>query len=160
MNKNIHIAKIEKYDIEKTKDLIKEYLIWVNSDLSFQDIDEELYSFPGKYEEPAGSFFVAKEGDNIIGCVGLRKIQTGICEMKRLFVKDEHKGIGLGKELIKIVIEEAKKKGYEKMRLDTLPKMKTAQRLYKEFDFYEIKQYVVNPIEDSVFMEKMLKSKI
>ena len=160
MDKNICITKIKKADIEKTKELIREYLNWIDCDLSFQQVDEELSSFPEKYEEPDGSFFVAKYCNVIIGCVGLKKYVAGICEMKRLFVIDDYKGIGLGRELIGIVIEEAKKKGYDKMRLDTLPKMKPAQKLYREFDFYEIEQYVVNPIKDSVFMEKMLKAEI
>ncbi len=159
MNNNISITKISRSDVQETKELIKEYLKWIDNDLSFQQVDEELAGFPKKYEEPDGSFFIAKDGKNVIGCIGLKKIQSGICEMKRLFVKDEYKGRGLGKELIKTLIEEAKKKGYSKMRLDTLSKMKSAQRLYKEFGFYEIEQYVVNPIEGAVFMEKILSAK-
>lgn len=158
MNNNIHIVKIKNSNIEKTKELLKEYLNWINSDLSFQEIDEELTSFPAKYKEPDGSFFIAKDGNIIVGCVGLRKIESKICEIKRLFVKDEYKGKGQGKELIKSIIEEAKKKGYEKIRLDTLPKMKAAQKLYEKFSFYQIEQYVVNPIKGATFMEKILKN--
>ena len=156
MVKNIKITKLTKADIEKTKELINEYLAWIDVDLTFQSIDEELDSFPEKYEESDGAFYIAKDGTKVIGCIGLRKIQTGICEMKRLYVKDDYKGSGLGKKLIKTIIEEAKKKGYEKMRLDTLPKMKTAQKLYKEFGFVEVTQYTVNPVDGAVFMEKLL----
>ena len=156
MGNKITIIKIINKDIEKTKELIRQYLIWVESDLSFQQVDEELATFSGKYEEPDGSFFTAKDGDEVIGCIGLRKIQPEICEMKRLFVKNEYKGMGIGKELIKIIIEEGRKKGYKKMRLDTLPKMKAAQNLYKEFGFYLIERYVSNPIEGTVYMEKIL----
>ena len=150
------ITKIKQSDIENTKELIKEYLTWIENDLSFQQIDKELATFPEKYEEPGGSFFIAKDGDTIVGCIGLRKIQNEVCEMKRLYIKDKYKGIGLGKELIITIIEEAKKKGYRKMRLDTLPKMKAALKLYKEFGFYQIEQYIENPIVGAVFMEKIL----
>ena len=150
------ITKIKQSDIENTKELIKEYLTWIENDLSFQQIDKELATFPEKYEEPGGSFFIAKDGDTIVGCIGLRKIQNEVCEMKRLYIKDKYKGIGLGKELIITIIEEAKKKGYRKMRLDTLPKMKAALKLYKEFGFYQIEQYIENPIDGAVFMEKIL----
>jgi len=98
MNNNIRISKLFLSDVEKTKVLIKEYLNWIDRDLSFQQIDEELNSFPGKYSEPNGSFFTAKDGEQVIGCIGLKKIQTDICEMKRLYVKDEYKGKGLGRE--------------------------------------------------------------
>jgi ribosomal protein S18 acetylase RimI-like enzyme len=156
----IQITKIIQADIERTKELIKEYLNWIDQDLSFQQIHEELCTFPEKYKEPDGSFFTAKDGDTIIGCAGLKKIKTGICEMKRLYIRDEYKGLGLGKELIKVIIEEAKKKGYSKIRLDTLPKMKSAQKLYKDFGFYEIGQYLENPIDGALFMEKILSNNI
>lgn len=157
MERNIKITKLTKADIEKTKELIREYLKWIDLDLTFQNIDEELDNFPEKYEEPAGAFYIAKDGINVIGCIGLRKIRAKICEMKRLYVKDEYKGLGLGKMLIRTIIEEAKKKGYEKMRLDTLPKMQTAQKLYQEFGFVEVTKYTVNPVDGAVFMEKLLR---
>jgi ribosomal protein S18 acetylase RimI-like enzyme len=156
MENYISITKIKETDIEKTKDLIKEYLVWVDKDLSFQNIDQELASFPEKYEEPDGSFFTAKDGDAVIGCIGLRKLEIGICEIKRLYIKDTYKGMRLGKKLIKVIIEEAKEKGYIKMRLDTLPKMKAAQKLYKDFGFYQIGQYENHPVEGTIFMEKLL----
>ncbi|MFZ0453916.1 MAG: GNAT family N-acetyltransferase [Ignavibacteriaceae bacterium] len=156
MNKNVIISKITKNDFDQSKELIKDYLSWIDIDLSFQQIEEELNSFPEKYEEPKGSFYVAKDGNKVVGCIGLKENQDNICEMKRLYVSDEYKGFGIGKELIKTIIDEAKRKGYERMRLDTLPKMKSAQRLYKGFGFYEIEQYLINPIKGAVFMEKML----
>jgi ribosomal protein S18 acetylase RimI-like enzyme len=156
MNKKISINKLAKDDIEKTKVLIKEYLKWIDINLSFQNINEELASFPEIYKEPEGAFLVAKDGKYIIGCVGLKKLENGICEMKRLYVKDKYKGLGIGKTLIEALLKEAKKKGYKKMRLDTLKKMDIAQKLYKEYGFYEINQYVENPIEGAVFLEKVL----
>ena len=140
-------------DIPQVKKLIDEYLSWINISLDFQNIAAELASFPDFYGEPSGSFFVAKQWDEIIGCVGLKPLEQDICEMKRLFVIDRFKGSGVGKQLITQVLIEAKSKSYAKMRLDTLPIMAAAHSLYKSFGFYEIGQYVRNPIAGAIFME-------
>lgn len=158
MNSHIHIQKLQEADIKAAKELIKEYIHWTNEDLSFQNIGKELATFPDIYREPEGSFLVVKDRDAIVGCVGMKKIDNGICEMKRLYVKDAYKGMGIGKELVKSIIEEAKKKGYQKMRLDTLKRMEKARRLYGQYDFYEIDQYVENPLKDAIFMEKDLSA--
>ncbi len=154
--KQILYSKLHSNDIEETKLLIGEYIRSLHIDLSFQDIDNELQSFPHNYDDPDAAFLIAKHENIICGCVGLKKIDTNICEMKRLYVRDEYKGHGIGKELIKRILEEAKNKGYKKMRLDTLKEMKKAQELYRQFSFYEIEPYVYNPIEGTVFMEKIL----
>lgn len=153
---DIVIEKIIDADIPPVKELLRQYLAWLNIDLSFQNIEEELAGFPGKYKEPDGIFFTARLNNEIAGCIGLRKIDGETCEMKRLFVKDEYKGKGLGKALAERLIQEAKKLNYSKMRLDTLPHMTAAQKLYKELGFYEIEQYVENPVPGAIFMEKEL----
>jgi ribosomal protein S18 acetylase RimI-like enzyme len=91
-----------------------------------------------------------------VGCVGLRRLEPGICEMKRLFVVDSCKGRGLGDALVREIIWYARKKGYAKMRLDTLSTMAAARSLYSQHGFVEIPQYTVNPIPEAVFMEKDL----
>ncbi len=156
MGDEILYSKLEVSDIPKAKDLIKEYVDWIDLDLSFQKIAEELEQFPRAYQEPDNSFFVAKDADKIIACIGMKKIGEGICEMKRLFVKDEYKGKGIGKALVTLILGEAKRKGYKLMRLDTLKKMTKAQNLYRSFGFYEIEKYVENPLEGALFMEKSL----
>ena len=150
------IEKLSETTIEEAKNLILEYLDWIQVDLCFQHVDEELEHFPDKYREPDGAFFVAKVRNTVAGCVGIKKIADGICEMKRLFVRDEYKGQGVGKHLVDAIILEAKRKGYLCMRLDTLTRMDKALALYRKFGFKEIGQYVENPIEDAVFMEKEL----
>jgi len=156
MREHIVIERLQKNDIEATKSLIREYIAWMNIDMSFQDIEEELARFPRKYEAPTGAFLVAKDGDTVVGCVGFKRIGDGICEMKRLFVKDAYRGRGIGRALIERIIREAEEYRYSKMRLDTLKRMESAVRLYSAFSFGEIGQYVVNPIEDALFMEKEL----
>jgi N-acetylglutamate synthase-like GNAT family acetyltransferase len=109
MEQNIVYKKLEtNEEISGAKKLIVEYIQWLNQDLCFQNINDELNNFPEKYKEPEGAFIIAKENDKIIGCVGIRKIENKICEMKRLFVSDNYKGKGIGKKLVEIIIKEAK----------------------------------------------------
>jgi ribosomal protein S18 acetylase RimI-like enzyme len=145
-----------KEEVIKAKELIIEYIKWLDQDLSFQNIDDELINFPQKYEEPYGTFVVAKDNDNIVGCVGLKKLDESICEMKRLFVNDKYKGKGIGRKLVEIIIEEAKNKNYKRMRLDTLRTMGNALKIYSKNNFYEIKPYYTNPNNDVVYIEKIL----
>ena len=119
-------------------------------------MDEEHRSCPGKYDELEVPFFVDKDDNVGIGCIGLRIIQTGICKMKKLYVKEEYKRRGLGRELIKVVIEKAKKKEFLKMRPEKLHKMKASPKKYKKLRFYETEQYVFKPMEGAVFMEEIL----
>ncbi|MDR1494048.1 MAG: GNAT family N-acetyltransferase [Planctomycetaceae bacterium] len=105
--------------------MIIEYTKWLNQDLAFQNIDAELINFPQKYKEPDETFIITKDNNNVIGCVGLKRLNENICEMKRLFVKNKYKRKGIGKKLVEIIIDEAKCKNYEKMRLDTLKQWKS-----------------------------------
>jgi N-acetylglutamate synthase-like GNAT family acetyltransferase len=96
MNKNIVYKKLEtNEEIPGAKGMRVEYIKWLNQDLSFQNIDDELNNFPEKYKEPEGAFFIAKENNEIIGCVGIKKLENDICEMKRLFVKYAYNGKGI-----------------------------------------------------------------
>jgi N-acetylglutamate synthase-like GNAT family acetyltransferase len=157
MNKNIVYKKLEtKEEIAGAKKLIEEYIQWLNQDLSFQNINDELDNFPEKYSEPEGAFFIAANNSEITGCVGLKKIENGICEMKRLFVNDRYKGNGIGKKLVEIIIREARLKQYKTMRLDTLDTMEAALSIYYENDFYAIEPYYNNPADGVVYLEKML----
>jgi ribosomal protein S18 acetylase RimI-like enzyme len=156
MEENIVYKKLEENEIIKTKELILEYIEWLNHDLSFQNINAELGRFPEKYSEPNGIFIIAIKDDNVIGCVGLKKMDDKTCEMKRLFVTDNYNGKGIGKKLVEKIIEEAKVKNYEKMRLDTLDTMKTALKIYRKNGFYEIKPYYNNPNTGVIYLEKNL----
>jgi ribosomal protein S18 acetylase RimI-like enzyme len=153
---NIVYKRPDEDEIQNARSLIIEYIKWLNQDLSFQNIDEELNNFPQKYSEPDGIFIIAKENSNVVGCVGLKKIDGKICEMKRLFVNNNHRGKGIGRKLIDIIIEEAKLKGYEIIRLDTLATMESALRLYGKSGFYEISPYYNNPYSGVVYLEKKL----
>lgn len=152
----ISYRKAEYQDMEDLRRLIREYVGSMSLDLSFQGLEEELDSLPGKYAEPDGAVIVACEGDELCGCIALRRLDEGVCEMKRLFVRDSHKGMGIGRELARRIVEEAGIKGYKAMRLDTLSSMKAALALYRSLGFRETSPYIYNPIEGAVYMEKSL----
>jgi ribosomal protein S18 acetylase RimI-like enzyme len=154
---NIIYKKLEtKDEILKTKELILEYIKWLNQDLSYQNIDDELLYFPEKYKEPFGTFIIAKTGENVIGCVGLKRFDLKTCEMKRLYVHDNFKGKGIGKKLTERIIEEAKTKNYEKMWLDTFNKMEAALEIYYGNGFKKIEPYYHNPYDGVIYLEKIL----
>lgn len=135
------------------KKLIISYSRSLRVSLDFQDFEAEMNDFPGQYSPPRGSVLLAYLGSEPAGCVALRPLTGSICEMKRLFVLPEYRGHSLGFSLAKAVISEAKGKGYDFMRLDTLPEMTTAQYMYEKLGFSEIPPYRKNPVQGSRFLE-------
>lgn len=144
-------------EIEEARVLFREYAASLGIDLAFQDFDAELASLPGKYAPPEGAIILARVDGVLAGCVALRPIQNRICEMKRLYVRDVYRGLGLGRALVARIIAEARARGYRAMRLDTLPSMAAAQALYASFGFRHIEPYVYNPIEGTRYMELSLE---
>ncbi len=140
-------------EIAEVRELFLEYAKSLDFELCFQNFDEELEGLPGSYSPPEGRLFLAERSGAIAGCIALRKLDEHICEMKRLYVKPRFRGNNLGKVLVEKLINEARKIGYQKMRLDTVPSMQTAQKLYKSMGFYEIRPYRENPVPGAVFME-------
>ena len=139
------------------KQLVKDYIGWLTLDLSFQDIDKELSDFQSMYGPPNGLFLLAWHGDNLAGGVGLRMLEPTVCEMKRLYVYDRFKNSGIGRRLCIALIQGAKHMGYEKMRLDTLDRMKSAIGLYNSLGFKVIEPYRFNPDPSTKFMELSLR---
>lgn len=143
--------------IEQVRKLFREYESWFGLKLCFQNFDEEVAELPGKYALPDGRLFLAFYEDEIAGCIALRKLENEICEMKRLFVRENFRGHKIGFALIEKLIEEAKEIGYKKMRLDTFPsKMGKAVKLYESYGFREIAPYYHNPYGETLFLEKEL----
>ena len=137
--------------------LFREYERFLGVDLCFQGFEDELAGLPGKYAPPEGALLLAAEGADVCGCVGLRKIAPGVCEMKRLFVRPGHRGRRLGSALAGAVIAEAKARGYAVMRLDTLAQLAHAIRLYERLGFYKIAPYYQNPLAGVSYWERPLK---
>lgn len=142
--------------IAQARALFIEYGESLGFDLCFQDFEQELASLPGDYAPPAGRLLIALDGDAAIGCVALRPLERDICEMKRLYVKPAGRGIGTGRALAETVIDEARRVGYERMRLDAIRNMTAAVRLYRSLGFREIDPYRHNPIPEAVYMELSL----
>lgn len=143
-------------EVAQVKALVAEYVEGLGLDLGFQDIEAELSEFPGEYAPPEGQLLLAMSGEEAAGCVGLRPLEPGVCEMKRLYVRADYRGHGVGVQLARAVIREARELGYAAMRLDTLPSMKAAIGMYRELGFQLIEPYYRNPIEGALFFELKL----
>jgi GNAT superfamily N-acetyltransferase len=140
--------------IDDARTLFREYEAWFGLDLCFQGFEQELVGLPGKYAMPDGRLYLAHSDEKLAGCIAMRKLEDGICEMKRLFVRGDFRGQKVGLRLIEALIEAARGEGYSKMRLDTFPpKMGTAVSLYESHGFRAIPPYYNNPYEGVLFME-------
>jgi GNAT superfamily N-acetyltransferase len=141
-------------DIAQARELFEAYAAGLGISLCFQNFDQELANLPGDYAPPRGRLLLAREFDQLIGCVALRPCGPTKCEMKRLFVRPEYRDRGLGRVLVEAIIEEASKIGYTHMRLDTLPgRMDRAIELYRSMGFAEIEPYYDTPVDSTKFME-------
>jgi ribosomal protein S18 acetylase RimI-like enzyme len=143
--------------IDQARSIFREYETWLGLDLCFQNFEKELADLPGAYAPPTGRLLLAFENDQLAGCVALRKLGDGVCEMKRLFLRPQFHGKGRGRELAERIVAEAQRAGYGRMRLDTLPQqMGRAIALYRSLGFKEIEPYYQNPVAGAMFMELML----
>lgn len=123
--------------------------------LDIQDYDAELQHLREKYGG-SGRLYLAYDHGKLAGCIGMIKIEEKIGELKRLYVRPKFRGRQIGSYLIQKILDDAKEIGYSYIRLDTLPFLQSALRLYQQFGFYEIPRYNDSPMEDSIYMEKPL----
>src|SRR5215469_4838952 len=140
--------------IAAVRELFLEYGQSLSFSLCFQSFDKELAGLPGDYAPPEGRLLLATCEHVLVGCVALHKLEAGICEMKRLYLRPQFRGKGLGKVLAERVIAEAREVGYKQLRLDTVEsEMRPAVAMYRNLGFREIKPYRANPIESALYME-------
>jgi ribosomal protein S18 acetylase RimI-like enzyme len=147
----------EPADFMTVRELIQEYESRLGFDLGFQHFDQEMNNLPGGYARPTGCLLMAELGGLPAGCVGVRPFSGSICEMKRLYVRPQFRGMGLGRQLGTRAITEAKAMGYEAMRLDTIDSMTAARGLYASLGFKSIPAYRHNPIKGVEYLELELK---
>ncbi len=143
-------------EVEEARRLFREYAEEIDVDLDFQDFPTELANLPGEYAPPTGELLLATAQGRPVGCVALRPLEPEVCEMKRLFLEAPYRGQGIGRQLVEAIVSEARRLGYAKMRLDTLPSMQDALALYTALGFREIPPYRYNPLEGARFFELIL----
>jgi putative acetyltransferase len=143
-------------DLQSIRALFEEYVRSLDFELVFQDFEKELTSLPGDYAPPKGRLLLVLSDSQPAGCVALRKLENGICEMKRLHVRPQLRGLHIGRTLAEAIIAEARQIGYRRMRLDTVPSMQAAQALYQSLGFVDIDAYCCNPVSGARFMELKL----
>ena len=151
----LHATSSEQ--IALCRDLFLEYAASLGFSLTFQGFDDELKNLPGAYAPPAGRLLLALCDGGAAGCVALRRLESGVCEMKRLYVRPAHRGKRLGGLLVDRIIQEARVAGYQRMRLDTITSsMQDAIAVYRRRGFQEISAYRENPIAGALYLELML----
>jgi putative acetyltransferase len=144
-------------EIAAVRELFVEYAAWLGFSLAYQNFDQELGSLPGKYAEPSGRLLLARADGAPAGCGAIRQLEPSVCEMKRLFVRREFRGCGLGRKLAETLIDEAREMGYSAMRLDTVAeKMADAVRLYKGLGFHVIPAYYSGAQAGTLYFELAL----
>jgi ribosomal protein S18 acetylase RimI-like enzyme len=145
-------------DLTSTVRLFGAYASFLDIDLYYQGFEAEMEAMPGKYTPPAGELLLARDSNGAaVGCVGLRPIEPhGCCEMKRLYVSPEVRGLGLGEKLVDAVVREAERIGYREMRLDTLPSIAGAIALYRKLGFKPVEPYYETPVIGTIFIRRSL----
>jgi putative acetyltransferase len=156
--KGVSFSQVETpIQVTQARELFLEYAQSLGFSLCFQNFDKELADLPGDYAPPAGRLLLAEFDGQLAGCVALHKLEPGICEMKRLYLRPLFRGKGLGRAIADRIISEARQIGYQRMRLDTVePVMKDAVGMYRRLGFKEIAPYCNNPMPGTLYMELQL----
>lgn len=152
----LQYVKYSLEELEEVKKIFIEYAAFLQVDLCFQDFEKELQTLHQVYLPPLGCIILAKEDNQVLGCIALKPIGEGVCEMKRLYVRPAARGKGLGNQLVEELIDFAQKVGYKTMKLDTISSLKEAIKLYRSKGFVETNAYVYNPLSDVYYFQLTL----
>lgn len=147
---------VTSWDLQQVRSLLLAYEADLNIDLGFQNFAQEVEMLPGPYTHPHGTILIAIDKGVGVGCVAMKRLSSGICEMKRLYVAPSARGRGWGNKLALEIITVAKEYGYETIRLDTMDSFMEAIALYKSLGFKQIPPYYRNPLPGAVYWELSL----
>lgn len=154
LNNLIYTQVESPQQIAQARELFLEYAQSLGFSLCFQNFDQELAGLPGDYAPPEGRLLLAEYDGQLAACIALHKLGPDICEMKRLYLRPQFRGKGLGRALAERIISEARAIGYRHMRLDTVePVMRDAVAMYRKLGFKEVASYRANPIAGALYME-------
>jgi len=158
MNDDIRLTHVQSGPaLEDIRALFLEYARGLNFNLCFQNFDRELEELPGPYGLPHGRLILCEVDGRPAGCIAVKPLGSGVCELKRLFVRPEFRRRKLGLNLTQHIIDEARSIGYTVMRLDTIRgTMDNAIALYESVGFRETPAYYHNPIPNAFYMELRL----
>jgi GNAT superfamily N-acetyltransferase len=155
------LSQVDSPELVATaRELFREYEAAIGTDLGYQGFASELATLPAPYTPPGGALLIARRGEQVAGCVGLRPMDAHVAEMKRLYVRPAHQGTGLGKRLVHAVIQAARHAGYDELRLDTLASMASAQALYQRLGFTGIPAYNSAHLPGTRFYSLRLATKV
>lgn len=132
--------------------IFREYVSSPTVSLGFQEYEAEFAGLPGKYAAPEGCLLLAREGDTVLGCAALRRVDESTCEMKRVYVRSAARGRNLGRLLVEAILNEAKLAGYSRICLDVLPEFTAAQKLYESMGFESAEPVSFNPVPGTKFL--------
>jgi len=153
MSITLHVlSSSDTESLEQVRQFFRNYAAWLGVDLSYENFDQEMAALPGEYGTPQGRLFYAERDGQPAGCVGIRSLSDGVCELRRLYVAPAHRGFHVGRELAMAAILAAREIGYRKVLLDTLPNMRIAMKLYRELGFQEAPAYFQTPREETQFL--------
>ena len=151
------VTPATRAEFQATQQIFQEYAQQLGVDLCFQNFDAELETLPGDYAEPQGALLLAMVDGQLAGCCAMRPLVTvdypNACEMKRLYVRDSHRRLGLGRQLAEAILDAARVAGYHHMLLDTLTEMESARALYQDLKFEEIPPYYHNPLAGAHYLK-------
>ncbi len=152
------LAVTSREEMGMVRILFREYADSLGFGLCFQGFEQEMADLPGRYAPPAGCLLLATVDDRLAGCVALKRLGDGMCEMKRLYVRSRYRGTSRGRTLAEQIVREGKRLGYQAMRLDTIRSvMGSDVALYRSLGFWDIPAYCSNPVPGALFMELLLQ---
>lgn len=147
-------------DSQGLKAVIREYVAWLDMDLSYRGFEQEMADFDGIFTQPAGMFFIAEAGTAVAGCAGLLRHSDDVAEVKRLYVRPPFRGHGLGAQLVGSITAKARSLGFKTLILDAVPQTVVAQQLYVSLGFVEIAPYYDNPVPGTKFFALSLDNAV